>query len=95
MSSRLGNLTYGTEQNAGFLRARFTTQDRNYSEKTAEEIDQEVRRIADELYGRAKSVLTTRRSELERIAQELIQKETLDNQQLSRLLDSSPEQKAA
>jgi ATP-dependent Zn protease len=47
------------------------------------------------LYGRAKSVLTTRRSELERIAQELIQKETLDNQQLSRLLDSSPEQKAA
>jgi cell division protease FtsH len=95
MSSRLGNLTYGTEQNAGFLRARFTTQDRNYSEKTAEEIDQEVRRIADELYGRAKSVLTTRRSELERIAQELIQKETLDNQQLSRLLDSSPKQKTA
>jgi cell division protease FtsH len=94
MSHRLGNLTYGNQQNTRFLRATFTSQERNYSEKTAEEIDAEVRRIADELYEHAKGILTTRRSELERIARELVQRETLDRQQLQQLLDS-PKQKSA
>jgi cell division protease FtsH len=94
MSNRLGNLTYGTQQNTRFLRATFSTQERNYSEKTAEEIDAEARRIADELYEHAKSILTRRRSELERIARELVQRETLDRQQLQQLLDS-PQQKSA
>jgi cell division protease FtsH len=94
MSNRLGNLTYGTQQNTRFLRATFTAQERNYSEKTAEEIDSEVRHIADELYAHAKGILTRRRSELERIAQELVQRETLDRQQLQDLLDS-PKQKSA
>ena len=93
MSNRMGNVTYGTQQNARFL--RFTSQERNYSEKTAEEIDQEVRRIVDGLYARAKDVLSRRRSELERIAQELIQKETLDSRQLATLLDSPREQQSA
>ena len=95
MSSRLGNLTYGAQQNTRFLRATFTTQERNYSEKTSEEIDEEVRRFGDELYSRAKSILTKRRSELDRISHELIQKETLDKDQLSRLLDPSPKEKSA
>jgi cell division protease FtsH len=95
MSSRLGHLTYGTQQNARFLRATFTTQERNYSEKTAEEIDEEVRRIADELYSCAKGILTNRRSELERIAGELIRNESLDRKQLERLLDPPPMQKPA
>jgi cell division protease FtsH len=76
------------------LRATFTAQERNYSEKTAEEIDSEVRHIADELYAHAKGILTRRRSELERIAQELVQRETLDRQQLQELLDP-PKQKSA
>ena len=94
MSTRLGNLTYGTQHNTRFLRATFTSQERNYSEKTSEEIDAEIRRISDDLYANAKGVLTQRRSELERIANELIQKETLDRQQLGRLLDP-PKQKLA
>ena len=94
MSTRLGTLTYGTQQNTRFLRATFTSQERNYSEKTSEEIDAEIRRISDDLYANAKGVLTQRRSELERIANELIQKETLDRQQLERLLDP-PKQKLA
>ncbi len=94
MSTRLGNLTYGTQQNTRFLRATFTSQERNYSEKTSEEIDAEIRRISDDLYANAKGFLTQRRSELERIANELIQKETLDRQQLGRLLDP-PKQKLA
>jgi cell division protease FtsH len=95
MSNRLGNVTYGTQQNARFLRTTFTSQERNYSEKTAEEIDQEVRRIVDGLYARAKDVLSRRRSELERIAQELIQKETLDSRQLATLLNLPREQQSA
>jgi len=94
MSNRLGNLTYGSQQSTRFLRATFTAQERNYSEKTAEEIDGEVRRIADELYAHANEILIRRRSELERIAQELVRRETLDRQQLQQLLDS-PKQKSA
>ena len=95
MSQRLGNLTYGRQENARFLRATFTTHERNYSERTSEEIDAEVRRISDETYSRAKDILTKRWLELERIAQVLIEKETLDSQQLAQLLDSPPKQISA
>jgi cell division protease FtsH len=86
MSARLGHLTYGAAQSAQFLRLPFVSEERNYSEKTSEAIDAEVRRISDELYLRAKDILTRRRSELERIALELIQKETLDRHQIDLLL---------
>ena len=89
MSERLGALTYGAQRSSQFLRSTFTTEDRNYSEKTSEAIDDEVRRIGDELYDRAKSILMRRRTELERIAQELMRKETLDRQQLDALLAES------
>jgi cell division protease FtsH len=85
MSDRLGALTYGVVHNNQFLRG-FTTDERNYSEKTSEAIDTEVRRIADDLYDRAKAILTTRHAELDRIAHALIEKETLDHQQLEGLL---------
>jgi cell division protease FtsH len=87
MSGRLGNLTYGIQQNTRFLHSTFTTQERNYSEKTSEAIDEEVRRVADELYTRAKAILIGRRAELEGIAKELVEKETLDQHQLERLLE--------
>jgi cell division protease FtsH len=95
MSERLGNLTYGREQNTRFLRAAFIAEDRNYSEQTAEAIDAEVRRIADELYKRTRTILTERRPELDRIAEELILKETLDRQDLERLLDPTLKRKLA
>jgi cell division protease FtsH len=94
MSERLGHLTYGAQQTNRFLRS-FSLQERNYSEKTSEEIDEDVRQIADELYARSKAILTRRRSELERVAKELIQKETLDLQELQKLLDPPPMQKPA
>ena len=95
MSARLGTLTYGNQQNARFLRTTLTTQEKNYSEKTSEDIDQEVRRIADELYARAKDILASRRPELERIAKALIEKESLDNRQLLALLEAPKEQRSA
>src|SRR6266478_6229460 len=86
MSNRLGHLTYGAPHNAQFLRFPFMSEERNYSEKTSEAIDEEVRRISDGLYLRAKTILTSRRAELELIARELILKETLDRDQIELLL---------
>ena len=86
MSERLGHLTYGASNNASFLRLPFVSAERNYGEKTSEAIDEEVRRISDRLYLRAKTILTSRREELERIATELIQRETLDRPQIELLL---------
>jgi cell division protease FtsH len=86
MSERLGHLTYGASYNASFLRLPFMSDERNYSEKTSEAIDDEVRRISDRLYLRAKTILISRRAELERIAAELIQRETLDRAQIELLV---------
>jgi len=86
MTDRLGHLTYGAPHNAQFLRFPFGSEERNYSEKTSEAIDEEVRRISDRLYLRAKTILTSRQDDLERIAHELIQKETLDRAQIEFLL---------
>ena len=70
MSDRFGHLTYGAPHNAQFLRFPFMPEERNYSEKTSEAIDDEVRRISDRLYLRAKTILTSRRADLEGIARE-------------------------
>lgn len=86
MSEQLGHLAYGGQQSAQFLRFPFVSGERNYSEKTAEAIDAEMRRLADELYLRAKTILISRRPELEKVAQELMQKETLDRNQIDMLL---------
>src|SRR5947199_2656011 len=88
MSDRLGHLTYGAPHHAQFLRFPFVSEERNYSERTSEAIDDEVRRISDRLYLRAKTILTSRRPDLEGIAHELILKETLDRSQIEQLLVS-------
>jgi cell division protease FtsH len=90
MSEQLGPLTWGAPAEPRFLRTSFGAEQRNYSERTAQLIDDEVRRVVEEAYARAKRILTERRAELERIAAELIRKETLDRSELDRLLSSSP-----
>lgn len=85
MSERLGQLTYGRPLTSRFLSSQFTSEERNYSERTAEMIDEEARQIVDETYQRVKAVLTNRRAELEGIAQELIRKETLSRSELEKL----------
>jgi AFG3 family protein len=52
-------------------------------------IDEEVRRITDEIYNRVKKILTLRRADLEAVAAELIRKETLNRDELDRLLQES------
>ncbi|MBS1791754.1 MAG: ATP-dependent zinc metalloprotease FtsH [Acidobacteria bacterium] len=86
MSEKLGHLTYGKSFSSRFLPSTFAAEERNYSEQTAELIDEEVLRIVDEAYERVKRILTRRREDLGRIASELIRKETLDRDELEKLL---------
>jgi len=86
MSEQLGKLTYGRPTVSPFLKAAFEVEERNYSERTAETIDSEARRIVDEIYQRVIGILLQRRDPLIRISDALIRKETLERAELDRLL---------
>jgi cell division protease FtsH len=85
MSKKLGPLTFGDREEMVFL-GREIAEQRNYSEEVAEEIDQEVRRLIDEAYRRAKSILTNSRHILDAIAHRLIEVETIEREQFEALL---------
>lgn len=85
MSKRLGPLTFGDREELIFL-GREIAEQRNYSDEIAEEIDQEVRRIVEEAYQRAKQVLTAYRAQLEAVARRLLEVETIDRQEFEALI---------
>jgi cell division protease FtsH len=85
MSERLGPVTLGRKAGPIFL-GRDIVEDRNYSETVASEIDKEVRRIVEECYERAKRLLQENRHLLDAIANRLLEKETMDGEELDRLL---------
>lgn len=93
MSDPLGLLTYGRSMAGPFLKSPFDMEERNYSERTAERIDDESRRIMDETHKRVTEILINRRDPMERISRELIRKETLDRAELDKLL-AAPEPNA-
>jgi len=77
MSEKLGPLAFGRKEGEVFL-GRDMTATQGYSEQTAQDIDAEVRRIVTEQYERAKQVLIENSERLARIADALIEYETLD-----------------
>ena len=85
MSKRLGTLTLGTKHGPVFL-GRDLVESRNYSDATAYEIDKEVRRIVDECYRRARTVLAEQRDVLQRIARALLDRETLNSKDIDALV---------
>ncbi|MBC7231132.1 MAG: ATP-dependent zinc metalloprotease FtsH [Actinobacteria bacterium] len=86
MSERLGPLTLGQKQGEVFLgRDLYTHQD--YSDQIAYEIDKEVRRLVDEAYARAEDILKRNRERLDTIARTLIERETLEKEELLALLE--------
>ncbi|HWF46751.1 MAG TPA: ATP-dependent zinc metalloprotease FtsH [Bryobacteraceae bacterium] len=86
MSDRLGNMTYGLPPNQRFLRSVVGMEERDYSDRTAQVIDEEVRKLIDTSYDHVKKVLQENRPALERIVHRLIEKETLDEEDLKALL---------
>ncbi len=93
MSDRLGALTYGKRQGMIFL-GRDLMEDRNYSDQTAQIIDQEVHRIVDECHQRAKEILNTHRDRLKRLADVLLEREVLDGDEAKRIVMADPPAKA-
>ncbi|WP_372056374.1 ATP-dependent zinc metalloprotease FtsH [Tistrella mobilis] len=81
MSDKLGPLNYGEGDNEPFL-GYAVTQSRGISEATANVIDQEVRRIVETAYDRARTILTENHDQLERVAQALLEYETLSGDEL-------------
>ena len=89
MSERLGPRTFGRSDDLVFL-GREISETRNYSEKIAEEIDDEVRRLIEEAQDRARAILTEHRDVLDKLATVLLEVETLEGEELTRLLESDP-----
>jgi cell division protease FtsH len=86
MSDSLGPISYGSDMNGRDV-AFVVQTEREYSEKTAEAIDNEVKRILGDAYDRAKHVIEANRERLERIARALLKYETLDADDVKLILD--------
>ncbi len=87
--SNLGPLTFGKKEEQIFL-GREIAQHQDYSEDTAVRIDQEVKRIVMEQYERARQIILDNRDALDRLAKELLQRETLDAVQIRRVVAGLP-----
>ncbi len=85
MSNRLGPVALGRQQGNMFL-GRDIMAERDFSEETAATIDEEVRALVDVAYRRAKEVLTENRHILDQLAQMLVDKETVDAEELQEML---------
>jgi len=90
MSEKLGPLAFGEEQQEVFLGREFGHRARNFSEKTAIDIDDEVRQIVTTQYQRAKHLLVENKGSLDRIAEALLEWETLDGADVEALLAGQP-----
>jgi cell division protease FtsH len=84
--SRLGPLTFGKKEEQIFL-GREIAQHRDFSEETARQIDLEVRRLIDDAYQSAYSILDTHQDAMHRIAAALLERETIDADEVRLLIE--------
>jgi cell division protease FtsH len=84
MSEKLGTRVYGQKDELVFL-GREISEQKDYSEATAEEIDQEIHDMVNESYEKAKSILKKYRKQLDLIAEKLIEVETLSKDEFEEL----------
>jgi len=85
MSDKLGHVTLGKREGLLFL-GRDIVEERNYSNETARLIDEEVKRIVDEAYTKAKSLLQGNMDKLKILSNALLEKEVLDGEEVKRIL---------
>jgi len=88
MSDKLGPLAYGKKEEQIFL-GREIAQHRDYSEHTAIEIDEEVKRIVSDNYERAKRLIRERKETLDRLTKALLEKETLDGPEIDAIVNGN------
>ena len=80
MSEGLGPMVYGQKEELIFL-GREISEQRDYSEAIAQQIDQEVRNLVDEAYKLAKKLLTSYRAQLDAVAKKLLEAETITREE--------------
>jgi cell division protease FtsH len=85
MSEKLGPLAYGKNEEEIFL-GREITKQQNYSEKTAEQIDEEIKRIVKEGMDRALTILKENIEILHRLSKELLEREILDGEEIDKII---------
>ncbi len=88
--SALGPITFGEQQDTVFL-GKEITEEKDYSEKTAAKIDEEVRKFIEEAYQRAEDILSKEKDLLEKLAQTLMKKETIERKEFERIIDGKEE----
>jgi cell division protease FtsH len=88
MSEKLGPLAYSEREDNNFL--GMSARSREYSEQTAQEIDAEVRQIIIEQYEHGKTIVAANRDKLDAIANALLDRETLDRDDLDAIMEGRP-----
>ncbi|MBU0952095.1 MAG: ATP-dependent zinc metalloprotease FtsH [Elusimicrobia bacterium] len=86
MSQKLGSLTLRKREEETFLGRDIVQRERQYSENTAQIIDEEIKRIISECEGRAKNLLEQNMGTLKRLAEKLIEKEILDSEEVEKII---------
>ena len=94
MSSKLGPRTFGKREELVFL-GREISEQRDYSDKIAQDIDEEVYTLVDTAYQRATKVLTDNKAKLAQLARHLLAHETVEGDELRDLLDDAAASEAA
>jgi len=84
MSTELGSMTYGQKEELIFL-GREISEQRDYSEAVAEQIDREVRKLVDDSYKQALAILKKYRKELDAVANKLLEVETLTREEFEKI----------
>ena len=85
MSEALGPLTYAENEDEVFL-GRSITRQQHMSEETSRKVDEEIKKIVDAGYERAKKILTEKLNDLHKLAKALLLYETLSGEEISELL---------
>ncbi len=89
MSDNLGTMVYSENEGEVFLGRTFGSQ-KNVSEATQQQVDSEIRRILDQQYGVARSVIESHRVEIEAMAAALLEWETIDANQIDDIMAGRP-----
>ena len=89
MSEKLGPRTFGKREELVFLGREISDQ-RDYSDNTAHDIDEEVHRLIEEAHNKARNILDKHKAKLVQLARHLITNETIEGVALTNLLDSEP-----
>jgi cell division protease FtsH len=89
MSEKLGPLTYVSEPRSAHLDLGLDSRDRHLSEKTAQQIDEEIAGIIEEAHQSVRKILTQQRSMLEKLAKILLEKESIDGEELKTFSDEA------